>query len=447
MHKHYVTLCCSRCYGLNNIRTDAIVTGLFTEGTTINKIEWFIAFRYLSGKRKYGSNTIVALFSAIGVFLGSWVLVIALSIANGFEKEVRDRIVGTLAHAKIMQYHNRPFVDYDSIRTEILKHPEVIGASPYIMGKGGVEHDQVQEGAMIIGIDAALESTVTDINKAVKYGEFNLDSMESKRKRMLPGILLGIGMADKMGVRQGSEIILMSLVPVEGEIDPIPKMMRFVVTGIFETGMYEYDLNLIYISLESAQNLFETKGAEGIQVRTTDLFRAGEIANEVKENLGGYPFKSIDWLSQNRSLFQWMKLEKLIIFIVISLIMVVASFNIVSSLIRIIIEKRREIGILMSMGASSGKILKIFMLYGSIIGLVGSTVGTGFGVILCYIQLRWNLIPLPGDIYFINKLPVLIRISDILAVYFVANIICFLAATYPAWRASQTPPADSIRYE
>ncbi len=410
-------------------------------------MEWFIALRYLRGKRKYGSNTVVALFSAIGVFLGSWVLVVALSIANGFEKEVRDRIVGTLAHAKIMQYHSRPFNDYDSIRTEILKHPEVIGAAPFIMGKGGVECDRVQEAAMIIGIDDSLERTVTDIDKAVKFGTFELDSIFSKRDRKLPGILLGIGMADKMGVRPGNEILLMSLVLIEGELDPVPKMMRFVVTGVFETGMYEYDLNLVYISLESAQNLFQMTGVEGIQIRTTHLFQAKRISQEVKDNLGGYPFKAVDWQSQNKSLFQWMKLEKLIIFIVISLIMVVASFNIISSLIRIIIEKRREIGILMSMGVNSGKILKIFMLYGSIIGLVGSTIGTGLGIILCYIQFRWSLIPLPGDIYFINRLPVLLRAADIIAVYAVANIICFMAAIYPAWRASRTPPADSIRYE
>lgn len=410
-------------------------------------MEWFIAFRYLRGKRKYGSSTVVALFSTIGVFLGSLVLVIALSIAEGFEKEVRDRIVGTLAHAKILQYHSRPFADYDSIQAEILKHPEVIAASPYIMGKGAVEHKQVQEGAMIMGIDAEREKNVTDIGNVIKYGSFSLDSMMSKRNRKLPGILLGIGMADKMGVRTGAEIVLMSLVSIEGEIDPTPKMMRFVITGIFETGMYEYDLNLIYISLESAQRLFNMKGVEGIQIRTTDLFKAGVIANEVKESLGGYPFKSVDWQTQNKSLFQWMKLEKLIIFIVISMIMVVASFNIISSLIRIIIEKRREIGILMGMGTPSVKILKIFMLYGTIIGFVGSTIGTGLGVIVCSIQYRWHLIPLPGDIYFINTLPVLLRVADILAVYAVANIICFLAAIYPAWRASKTPPAESIRYE
>ena len=175
-------------------------------------MEWFIAFRYLRGKRKVGFISLITYISAAGVFLGTLVLVGALSIANGFEKEVRDRIVGTLAHAKILQYHTRPFTDYDSISTEILKHPEVIGASPYIMGKGGVEHDQIQEGAMIMGIDTELEKDVTDIGKVIEYGSFSLDSMMSKRNRELPGILLGIGMADKMGVRPGSEIVLMSLI-------------------------------------------------------------------------------------------------------------------------------------------------------------------------------------------------------------------------------------------
>ncbi len=410
-------------------------------------MEWFIAQRYLLEKRKYGSNTVVALFSTVGVFLGSLVLIIALSIANGFEKEVRDRIVGTLAHAEILQFHCEPFEGYDSLRQEILKHPKVVSAAPYIMGKVAVEHNQVQEAAMVKGIDQSLEPEVTEIAEAIKIGTFSLDSIVSKRNRKLPGILIGMGMANKMGVRVGAEVVLITLVPVEGEIDPVPKMMRFAITGIFETGMWEYDLNLVYISLYSAQRFFKTDGVEGIQIKTTDLFKAGEIADEIKDSLGGYPFRSENWHSKNKSLFKWMKLEKLIIFIVISLIMVVASFNIISSLIRIIVEKRREIGILMSMGASSGKIMMVFMLYGTMIGLIGSTLGTGLGVILSYAQHKWQLITLPGDIYFITKLPVLLRMTDTVAVYMVANVICMLAAIYPAWRASKTPPAESLRYE
>jgi lipoprotein-releasing system permease protein len=385
--------------------------------------------------------------TVIGVGLGSFVLIIALSIANGFEKEVRDRIVGTLAHAKIFQYPTMAIANYDSLRQIILRQQGVTAAAPYITGKGGIEHEQVQEGVLIMGVNDSLEQTVTDIGRAVKFGRFKLDAAKSNRDRSFPGIMIGLGLADKMGVRQGSEVVLMALASADGDAEPTPKMIRFTVTGIFETGMYEYDLNLVYISIKQAQELLSIKGVEGIQIKTVDLFKAGEIAGKIRDSLGGYPYRATDWESQNRSLFKWMKLERLIIFIVISLIMVVAALNIVSSLITTIFEKRREIGILMSMGATSSSILRIFMTYGMVVGFIGSTVGVLLGVILCYIQYHWRLIPLPGDVYFIDKLPVIIRSIDVIAVYAVANIIAWLTTIYPAYKASKTLPAESIRYE
>jgi len=211
--------------------------------------------------------------------------------------------------------------------------------------------------------------------------------------------------------------------------------------------MYEYDLGLIYISINSAQQLLNFKGVEGIQIKTNDLFKAGDIASDLRDFLGGYPYRAVDWMMQNKSIFQWMKLEKLIIFIVISLIMFVAALNIVSSLVTTVSEKRREIGILMSMGATSSAIMKIFMRYGIIVGFVGSTVGTVLGVSLCYIQYHWRLITLPGDIYFINTLPVIIQTADILMVYVSANVIAWLTTIYPAYKASKMLPAESMRYE
>jgi lipoprotein-releasing system permease protein len=224
-------------------------------------------------------------------------------------------------------------------------------------------------------------------------------------------------------------------------------MMRFTVAGIFETGMYEYDLNLVYISIASAQELYEMKGVEGIQIKTTDLFKAAAIVEKVKEALGSYPYRVQDWESQNKSLFQWMKLERLIIYIVISLIILVAALNIISSLITMIYEKRREIGILMSMGATSLSVLKIFVIYGIVVGFVGSTVGVSLSVLLCWIQFHYRLIPLPGDIYFIDTLPVIIRGIDVFGVYFTANVIAWLTTIYPAYKASKMLPAESIRYE
>lgn len=404
--------------------------------------ETFISWRYLRGKRKVGTYV-----TAMGICLGSFVLIIALSIANGFEKEVRDRIVGTQAHARIMQYHSIPIQNYDSLRQVILEFPGVTGAAPYILGKAAIEHDQVQEGVMFTAVDDKLEPTVTDLGTTVKWGSFNLDSAESDKGRKFPGICIGLGLADKLGIRDGAEVVIMTLVNIEGEADPVPRMSRFTVTGVFETGMYEYDLGLIYISINSAQQLLNLKGVEGIQIKTKDLFKAGDIALDLRDFLGGYPYRAVDWMMQNKSIFQWMKLEKLVIFIVISLIMFVAALNIISSLVTTVSEKRREIGILMSMGATSSAIMKIFMRYGIIVGFVGSTVGTVLGVSLCYIQYHFRLITLPGDIYFINTLPVIIQATDILLVYVAANVIAWLTTIYPAYKASQMLPAESMRYE
>ena len=411
-------------------------------------LERFIAFRYLRGKRRTGLISIITWISIVGVVVGTFALVVALSIANGFEREVRDRIVGTLAHAKIMQYHDQPIVNYDSVMAIVRKQPNVTGAAPYISGKGGVEYEKTQEGVVIYGIDTRFEPKVTEIHSQIKHGAFNLDSIESDRDRRLPGVIIGLGLADRLGVRPGSEIVVGTLTAQGSALDAQPRMMRLCVTGIFETGMYEYDLSLIYISLESARFLMNMpEGVEGIQIRTNNMFHADKIAQKVKNALGGYPYTCMDWKSQNRSLFEWMSLEKIVIFIVISFIILIAAFNIVSSLMMMIMEKRREIGILMSMGASSQSIMKIFVINGAVIGFFGATGGTLLGVVLCSIQARWQLIPLPGDIYFINKLPVMIQWVDVLIVYVSAYLICLSATIYPALLASRILPAESIRYE
>jgi lipoprotein-releasing system permease protein len=411
-------------------------------------MELFVALRYLRGKRRMGFISFITYISATGVLLGSFVLVVAMAVANGFESEVRDRIVGTTAHAKILQYYSRPIIRYDSLRSKVLTCPGVLAATPYIMEKGGIEYDQVKEGVMIMGANAATETTVTDIGRKIIFGSFALDSAVSNRDRRLPGIVLGIGMADKMGVRPGAEVVVGGLTSeaAGGEITSIP-MARYVIRGVFETGMYEYDLNLVYLSIGSCQSLFSLKGVEGIAIKTRDLYGADAIARAVKDSLGGYPYRSVDWKTQNKSLFDWMRLERIVIFIVISMIILVAAFNIISSLIMMIMEKRREIGILMGMGASSGSIMRIFMFNGIVIGVLGSTIGVALGVLLCFLQYHYRFIPLPGDIYFINTVPVLIRWTDVAAIYIVANILCFTATLYPAWSASRILPAESIRIE
>ncbi len=409
-------------------------------------MEWFVALRYLRGKRRFGFVSLRSYISAGGVFLGSMVLVIALSVANGFEKEVRDRIVGTVAHAKLLKYHGRPIASSDSLVHVLEQHPQVLGAAPFIEGKGGIEHDETTEGVLIMGVDASRERRVTSLSETIVSGEMDLDSTESARGRTFPGIIIGLGLADRLGVRPGHEVVLMALTSTSG-MDPTPRYERYTVSGLFETGYYEYDMNLIYISIESAQSLLGVGGVDGIQFKTADLFRAGAIAKDVLDYVGGYPYWAVGWREQNKSLFDWMRLEKIIIFFVISLIIVVAAFNIISSLIMMIMEKRREIGVLMGLGAKTGAIMRIFMFNGIATGFIGSTVGTVAGLTLCYIQHRWQLIPLPGDIYFIDTLPVLIRPLDAASVYITANVICWLATLHPAWKASKILPAESIRFE
>jgi len=730
-------------------------------------MERFVSLRYLHG-RKMGFVSIITILSIIGVILGTFVLIAALSVANGFEKEVRDRITGTFAHGRIQQFHNRPIYNGDSLTAIIETHPEVVATSPVIIGKGAVERDDLQEAVMIMAVADSLEVHVTDVatrmidsleriryieedlfvgldgkmqaeqvrseirprtltpigvhtdalfpykssfrsietkitlddktissslrtdnvvnysdsllpsriiktatiksefdhigshsvvqshtelftpygndftqikssvsnssgetfeivikqddytaklvaiegrllemmtgeeqteesvqyerellasdlvtvyitsngedvftktefvsdslplqkihqwgidtvasetagvtttffeeNSGNKYyvtttardelitstfqfhveadhnngltefahvvgnysigaisvetdvrnlvGEtavtvsttenitlvknvarntqkritvefeetaFALDTMYSARGRKLPSIIIGAGMAKKFGVRAGNELVLMSIASEEGELDPTPKMMRLVVSGVFETGMFEYDQGLVFISIPSGQKMFAMRGAiEGINFRCRDMYDAPEVARELVHMLGNYPFKYNDWQTQNKSLFQWIELEKVVITLFLSIIVLVAAFNIMATRIMIIMEKRREIGILMSMGSTGFGVMRIFLYNGIVIGLIGTIVGTILGVVLCYTQQQTHFIPLPGDVYFINFLPVQISAKDVAVVFFGTNILTVLATLYPALSAAKILPADAVRLD
>jgi len=409
--------------------------------------ELFVSLRYLHG-RKMGFVSIITILSIIGVILGTVVLICALSISNGFEFEVRDRIVGTFAHARIMKYNGESITNPDSLSKVIAKHPEVIGTAPIIMGKGAAECESLQEGVMIMAIDDSLEKNVSDLPKKIIEGNFSLAPTKSARDRIQPGCFIGTGLAAKFGVKVLDEIVVMTVSQDDGSMDPTPKMIRLVVTGIFETGMYEYDQNLLYISIGSGQKLFSMPdGVEGISFRVKDLNTATVIAKQINDELGGYPYKFSDWQTQNKSLFQWMKLEKLIITLFLSIIILVAAFNIMATRIMIIMEKRREIGILMSMGTTKQSIMKIFLFNGVVIGLIGSIIGTTLGVAISYIQHAYHIIPLAGDIYFVNFLPAIVEPLDVLIVFIGTNILCVLATLYPAWSASKLLPAQAIRLE
>lgn len=409
-------------------------------------MERFVALRYLLG-RKLGFTTIITIISIVGVAAGTFLLVTTLSVMNGFEKEVRDRILGTFAHGRVLMRYGEIITEPDSIRNEVLKHPEVTAAAPFIMGKGAVENLAVQEGVMIMALDDSLEKTVTDIHTHLIAGEFNLDSTTSLRGRDFPGMIIGKGLAEKLSIGVNHELVAMSLVTEEGEMDPTPMVKRFTITGVFETGMYEYDQNLIIISIPAGQHLFLIEGIEGVSYQCGDMYQSTRVGQELVDALGDDRYKFGDWQTQNKSLFQWMKLEKLIGFLVLMVIVLIAALNIITSLIMKIMEKQREIGILMSMGATRRSIMKIFMMSGMAIGLIGSITGTIGGVILSFLQMNYHLIKIPNDVYFINFLPAELRATDVLLVFFAANLVSLLATIYPAWRASKVLPAKAVRFD
>ena len=409
------------------------------------KFEKFIASRYLNF-RKRGFISLITTISVLGVFLGTFVLTIAMSISNGMENEVRERITGTFAHARVQKVNSRPIENYEEIAEIVLAHEGVAAVSPTIMGKGAVEFANIQEGVMIVAVNDFDEVNVSDVHRRIIEGEFSLSDKYSTRQRENPAMIVGRGLARKFAISPGSELVLMTLI-TDDRGDPAPSMMRFTISGIFSTGMFEYDQGLVFISLDAGQRLFDMDGVEMISFRAHDIFQAGNIASELVEQLGGHPFRFTDWESQNYSLFQWMRLEKLIVSIIIMIIVLVAAFNITSTLVMMIMEKRKEIGILMSMGATRTNIMRIFLINGALIGLIGSTAGTALGWFVSFVQETTRFITLPEDVYIINFVPILTKTADVAIIFAMANVICLLAAFYPAWRASKLLPADAIRFE
>lgn len=409
--------------------------------------EFFIARRYLWGKKKTSFISTILLISIAGVFLGTMVLIVTLAIMEGFENELKSRIVGSFAHVKLQKFHHELIDDPDSLITLILRHPDVVAASPLIEDKVGLSSHEARDGIIMRGVDLEKEGAVTDLAANIKMGQLKLDSVKSVKERMNPGIILGSYVADKLRVIPGDEVIVMSL---RGEEDALagimPRMRRMTVSGIYESGMFEYDANLSFVSIVTAQDLFEMKGVSNIQIKVKDVTRADRVADSL-QNAIGYPYYCVDWMKQYRTLIKWMNSEKLIAFIVISMIIMVAIFNIISSLLMVIMEKTGEIGILLSMGARSRNIMRIFLINGLLVGVIGTALGSLCGLLICFVQMKFHIITLPGDVYFISSLPVIVRWGDVAAVIASANILCLLFSLYPAWKAARLKPVDALVYK
>ncbi|MBN1479811.1 FtsX-like permease family protein [candidate division KSB1 bacterium] len=412
--------------------------------------ELFIALRYLKSKRKTGFISLISYISIAGVTIGVAALIIVLSVMNGFESEVRSRFIGVDAHVKVRTFHDKGVDDYTNIMQQIKDTPHIVAMTPYVHKKGLIKSKTETTGLIIRGIDIETINNVTDVQKSINYGELNIAIVEVEQEdgstRQLPGIVLGFNLADRLMVTVGDQVILASFEDVT-RVGQMPQMMQFVVTGYFETGLFEFDDNMAYISIVSAQKLFRMNNkVSGIGIKLDHYENANTVEQILDEELG-YPYRVLTWYDLNQNLFAWMKIEKWAAFIILSLIIMVAAFNIISTMIMVTMEKTREIGILKSMGATSRGIQRIFTFEGLFVGVLGTVMGCLFGFALCWAQLRYKFFALPNDVYIIDWLPILMKWTDFTIIAVAAILITYSAAVYPASRAAKLDPVASIRYE
>lgn len=402
----------------------------------------FIAFRYLKSKKRHRGVSFNTAISIGGVALGVMALLVVLSVMSGFHEDLQKKILGVNAHIVVLDYKGS-LDNYEGAIEKIKADKDIVSASPFVLGQVMVSFRGKGQGVYIRGVAPSMEEKTTDISKHIKEGSLN----ELDAKDGLPGIIIGSELANRLGVFKNDEINILSPTGEIGPLGMLPKVKPFRVAGIFEVGMFEYDSNLVLVGLKSAQDFFGMKNAvTGIEVRISDIYKAGRVRERIQK-IFGYPYQARDWMQMNKNLFSALKLEKFAMFIILILIILVASFNIVSTLIMNVIEKEREIAILKTMGSTNRGIMSIFMFQGFIIGLIGTVIGLGGGYALSYILNTSQIIKLPPDIYYLSHLPVKTNLSDFISVSLSAILISFLSTIYPAWQAAKLNPVEPLRYE
>jgi lipoprotein-releasing system permease protein len=417
------------------------------------RYEWFIGLRYLKAKRKQTFISIITIISIAGVMVGVMTLIVVLAVMNGFEKTLKEKILGTQAHLVLLKASQEGMDHYEKVAKEVEEVKGVVSAAPFIISQVMLSSESNVSGVVLKGIDPDRVGKVTELAHNLKAGR--LQDLKRVTEGGLPGIVLGVELAKHLGISLNDPIQVIS--PL-GNITPMgmmPKMKRFRVVGIFYSGMYEFDNTFAYISIESAQKFFDMDShVTGIEIKTNDIYQVKEIGKEIRHRMG-FLFWTQDWMEMNRNLFSALKLEKIAMFIILVLIVLVAALNIISSLIMVVMEKNKDIAILKSMGAPSKGILKIFIIEGLVIGVVGTVLGTLLGLgaafnlekITGFVEKLFGFKILASDVYYIDKLPSQVNPLDVGLIIFTAILISLLATLYPSWRASKLDPAEALRYE
>lgn len=400
-------------------------------------LEWMVAVRHLRSRRRHAFVSLITVISILGVALGVAALITVISVMTGFSSYMQDRILGTTSH--IVVQGTDGIEDVQEVLATVTGHEGVIAAAPYVMGQALLKLNGDVTGMVVRGIDPAREGEVTDL--AGNMVEGTLKDLDRD------GIIVGIEMVRLHGVRPGDTVTLISPSEISSPFGMVPLMKRFTVRGIFDTGMYEYDTGLALVSLDAGRSFFDMGDrVTGIAVKVEDIYRTSQIAQSLQETLG-FSFWVRDWKAMNKNLFSALKLEKITMFVILVLIIVVAAFNIIGTLILVVMEKGREIAILKAMGATRDAIGRIFMLEGLVIGLGGTILGLMLGLTLSWALARYNFVELPGSVYYVTTIPVKIKLLDIASICLAAVAVTFAATIYPARRASSLNPVEILRYE
>lgn len=413
--------------------------------------ELFIGLRYLRARRRETFISLITVISVLGVMIGVMTLNVVMAVMTGFEEVLRDRLLGINAHIALVKPGDT-LTEYGSLLDQVRQERGVVAATPSVYGQVMITAGSRVSGVVVRGIDPDRVGKVIDIQRFIKEGSLGALKVARTvdidgRSMSLPGVIVGSRLAAQLGVTLGDPVQVVSPLGTPTAIGVVPKVRRFFVAGLFDSGMHEYDATLVYMSLADAQRFFELgERVSSIEIRVEDVYRAAEVARGIQRRLG-LPYWAEDWSRLWPNLFSALRLEKTVYFLVLLLMVIIGAFNIISTLIMVVMEKKKDIAILQSMGATRRSIRKIFLIKGSVIGAVGTLLGVLLGYGLCLLIERYQFIELPKDVFLISTVPVRIYLSNFILVAAASLLVCLLASIYPARHAAKLDPVEIIRYE